>query len=89
MAYGKEEQGDDNEFVHFEEELVIAERPDVAATPQSSPVARKGKSKKSPAKRGKKPAAKKARPAKKAKPVHKKAAKKKAGKKSGKRGKKR
>ena len=63
MTYEKEKPGDDNEFVHFEEEeelggdaeeiieeegeeeLVISERPGVAAAPQSVP-ARKPAAKK-------------------------------------------
>jgi hypothetical protein len=93
VHFEEEELGADPEEIveeEGEEELVITERPGVAATPQPTPVARKAAAKKAPAKRAAKPAkkAKKPQPKKKAKAAPKKAKKKAVAKKSGKRGKK-
>ncbi len=89
MAYEKEDQGEENEFVHFEEEelggdpeevieeeieeeLVITERPGVAAAPQPRSRLRNRRPRKKPGEEGRKESRKR-------KPPAKKAAKKKAG----------
>ena len=85
MTYNKEEQGDENEFVHFEEELggdpeeiieeegeeelVITERPGAAASTQSPPAGRKPAAKKTPAKKSKKPPVSRSQKAKAARPA--------------------
>jgi hypothetical protein len=104
MAYGKEDQGDESEFVHFEEGEGIGSEADdlveetdeelvIAERPDTAPAPpRSPAARKSPAKKSSARRGKKPaakKTSKKSKPAPKKSAKKKAKKKTAKRGKKR